>query len=189
MDILRLNFLGGQCGIPSVWTKVYKLDLINSNGIRFAQGRHYGEDWKFNIDILTSEDCEAVIVNAPLYNYFDTPGSLSKTPTFKRGDHKHDSAKLMLDINERYSFGYEDKIHQGTVVVLISFALSLSLTCSKQEMVAALKEYMDNAYIRQALSRLWQLDLPIHFKVLAYLLKQGKAGILTFRAICKIKKK
>lgn len=188
VDILRLNFLGGPCGIPSVWTKVYKLALINSHRIRFEPGRHYGEDWMFNIDLLTSENCRVVIVNSPLYNYFDTAGSLSKAPVIRRGDNAHDSAKLMLDINERYSLGYENKVHQGTVVVLISYARDLSLTCSRQTTVDALKEYMNNTYIRQALSKLWQLDLPIHFKILAYLLKQGKAGMLTFYAICKLKK-
>lgn len=39
--------------------------------------------------ILTSKDCKTVIVNVPLYNYFDTTKSLLKVPVSKREDQKN----------------------------------------------------------------------------------------------------
>ena len=188
IDIIRLNFYGGPCGIPSVWTKVYRTKLIKDNDIRFEEGRHYGEDWKFNLDILTSKDCRAVIVNAALYNYFDTAVSLSKKPVFSRQGQEFKAIKLMLDINQRYSLGLENKVHSGTIVVLISFARDLAREVTAKEMLSQLSTYIDNTYIREALSKLWHLELPLKFKSIASLLKIGPLGILMLRVICKLRK-
>ena len=189
INILRLNILGVGCGIPNSTTKIYRLDIIRANGIRFEEGRHYAEDWKFNIDLLTSRDYKAVIVNSTLYNYYiETPGSLSKTPIRKRIDKNHRATKLKLDINDRYALGYESKVYSGVLMTMISYAVDLSRTCSKEEMLKDLQAYMSGIYIKKALPMLWQSDLPFHFKILANMLRFGKVGILTFRAIYRLKK-
>jgi len=57
--------------------KLYKSKIIKNRAIKFDESLALGEDLCFNLDYLQFVK-SATVVKAPLYNYRDTPGSLSK---------------------------------------------------------------------------------------------------------------
>lgn len=59
------------------FAKLYNKDIINKNNIRFIESLSLGEDLCFNLDYL--EHCnKGLFIDAPLYYYRDTEGSLTK---------------------------------------------------------------------------------------------------------------
>lgn len=60
----------------AVWNKLYRMDLIGS--LRFPRGLIHGEDLIFNLQYILR--CKsAVMFDAPLYHYFDRPGSITRS--------------------------------------------------------------------------------------------------------------
>lgn len=59
------------------YAKLYKSKIIKDKAIKFDESLALGEDLCFNLDYLQFVK-SAAVVKAPLYNYRDTPGSLTK---------------------------------------------------------------------------------------------------------------
>ncbi|WP_034452002.1 glycosyltransferase family 2 protein [Butyrivibrio sp. AE2032] len=52
-----------------VTNKLYDVDLIRNNGLRFDESVHIGEDLKFNLDYLDVSKGYIGMINKPLYHY------------------------------------------------------------------------------------------------------------------------
>lgn len=52
-----------------VTNKMYKLDVIRENKIKFDEGANIAEDLVFNIDYMKADETDILVVNEPLYRY------------------------------------------------------------------------------------------------------------------------
>lgn len=60
----------------AAWNKIYRRDLIDN--IRFPVGLYHGEDLMFNLRYILKCN-QAVMINAPLYHYWERKGSITKS--------------------------------------------------------------------------------------------------------------
>lgn len=187
INFIKLFFYGGPCGISAVWNKVYKKEIFDKFNLRFNVNRDHGEDWELNLRFLDLYNITGVIVNEPLYNYYETEGGLSKKTKIIRGDHKFESAQLMFDINDKYCLNNEILIHKGTAEGFVSYLVGLNKMMKIKEQVPLIKEYLNNKFVKQALDKVWNLPISFKTKVLTTLGKSGMLGLVLFRALCKLR--
>lgn len=182
---LRLFFEGCMNGEAALWNKVYHSDIFTKYNIRLEDLRKHG-DWKFNLDLLTSDNIKGVILKTSLYNYYETSGSLTKIPNTTMPTFT--SAKLMLDINSLYKLEYEDIILGGVIRALVSYVLALTnVGCNCPQCVDSVKRFRENPIAAKALQRLWVLPESIKIKFLATLCVSGRPGIWLFQVLCKLR--
>lgn len=98
LEKLQTHFLFNQ-----VWNKIYKINIIKSNNLRFDVNKSIAEDWEFNIKYLSS--CHKMKhIDINLYRYRVTDSGLG----FK---YRKDSNFIKFDIlNETYDLFNERKI-------------------------------------------------------------------------------
>ncbi|MBR2423280.1 MAG: glycosyltransferase [Oscillospiraceae bacterium] len=63
--------------LSACWAKLYRLDVIRENGIRFREDLRLSEDTLFNLEYLACIDC-AVVTNLPVIYYRQNTASVTK---------------------------------------------------------------------------------------------------------------
>lgn len=85
----------------SVWGKMYSLELIKNNSIRFMSEREiYSEDALFMLEVFSKAD-RAFIIDDNLYFYAENEGSLSRSYDKQREQKLSQFLKTALDIAQR----------------------------------------------------------------------------------------
>ena len=64
MDLLRENTM-----LNVLWNKIYHLDVIKRNNIKFDEEEYRGEDLLFNLDYIKNTNKKIYIIDDILYNY------------------------------------------------------------------------------------------------------------------------
>jgi len=93
---------------PSIWSKLFKADLIKKSYMQVPDANQYGEDL-INLCICVMESSKAVLMNAAYYHYRVRKGSLSNRETI---DSFKDTVKMyesICGILESYGYAQELK--------------------------------------------------------------------------------
>lgn len=84
IDILKEYVASGKF-LHAVWNKLFRMQVIIENNIKFVEDIHYAEDALFNYSVL-SKSKTLVFSNSRKYNYFIEPSSTVSNITEKRID-------------------------------------------------------------------------------------------------------
>ena len=100
-----MNLLQNDMMLNTLWNKVYRLDIIKKNMIKFDEKEFRGEDLLFNLDYIANIKNDIYITDSILYNYFMKSTGLnlgyreSITTKFRRTNKTY---KKMIKISNRY---------------------------------------------------------------------------------------
>lgn len=67
-EIIGRDIQGREAILCTIWNKLYRVDLIKNNKIRFAEDIRFGEDFVFNIHVFEHVQCISS-TSEPLYHY------------------------------------------------------------------------------------------------------------------------
>ena len=97
-----LEYMQKHAVFNTVWNKIYKKSIIIKNKIRFNTSMKVSEDYNFNIDYYRYVK-SAVVINAPLYNYFINKSGVTKSPVTQKDFEYIDSFyNIWKDIEKNY---------------------------------------------------------------------------------------
>lgn len=177
-EYLKYFFKGNPGGVASLWTKLYRRDLIISRNILLDAKMKHGEDWKFNIELLTSGKTKIVAIDRPLYNYFDTQNSITKSYRFDDRYQMFSSASLLFDVIEKTGIKEEIAVRKDVIEGLVFQAkgiAGLSMT-GKYRYV---KELVCHPMSQSSYKMINQLFLSKKVYILALLIK-SRIGFYIF---------
>ena len=100
IHILLYSIYSNENIINSPCNKLYRLDLIRNNQIRFLKRRR-AEDWLFNIRYLENAQ-SALYINEPLYNYVRNNESVMSRVLSEQYEIWKENAQIRKEIAEHY---------------------------------------------------------------------------------------
>lgn len=100
IKVLLYSIYSNENIINSPCNKLYRLDLIRNNQIRFLKRRR-AEDWLFNIRYLENSQ-SALYINEPLYNYVRNNESVMSRVLPEQYEIWKENAQIRKEIAERY---------------------------------------------------------------------------------------
>lgn len=100
IKVLLYSIYSNENIINSPCNKLYRLDLIRNNQIRFLKRRR-AEDWLFNIRYLENSQ-SALYINEPLYNYVRNNESVMSRVLPEQFEIWKENAQIRKEIAERY---------------------------------------------------------------------------------------
>lgn len=65
-----ISLLKNNQMLNTLWNKIYKLDIIKENNIKFDEKEFRGEDLLFNLDYIANLKKSILIIDEILYNYY-----------------------------------------------------------------------------------------------------------------------
>ena len=183
---LRLFFKNNPGGIASLCTKLYKRDLLLQRNIRLDQDKVHGEDWKFNLDLLCTGPIKIKAVDKQLYNYYDTPKSITKKYRLDKRYQMFSSARLLLDINSKYCLGEEASVYRDHIIGIVSHGKGICSLDIKNKYYF-IQDITEKPLSKEAFERIYRLGLSRKMILLAQLLK-SRIGFGVFYLLAKIKR-
>lgn len=146
---------GMDIGI-SVWAKMFKLNIIAENNIRFLSEReYYSEDALFVLEYFSKIN-KATVINKNMYFYYSNDNSLSKTYQEDREKKLNNFLQQALKITERENLPKTVNTHiiaryHGNAMVRFKQIASSQLT--RRQKAKALKAQYENEIFRSTLSK------------------------------------
>ena len=107
IKVLLYSIYSNENIINSPCNKLYRLDLIRNNQIRFLKRRR-AEDWLFNIRYLENSQ-SALYINEPLYNYVRNNESVMSRVLPEQYEIWKENAQIRKEIAERYQMAVDWK--------------------------------------------------------------------------------
>lgn len=187
ISCLKLFFKGCPNGIASLWNKVYRLNTINKNNVRLEPHRKHGEDWKFNLDLITSNNVIGVVVDRQLYHYYDTDNSLTKNFNIVSVNQAIESAKFMLNLNSKYELNYEENVYGSIVFGFVTYVIGLCQNSDIGGINRLIRSYKQNEIVIAAFENIWNLPIPLKLKFLAEMCSSGIIGVWLFKLLYKFR--
>lgn len=165
--------------IVPIWSKLYKLSIIQKYDISFEDIKKIGtaEDLLFNLSY--SQYCrDVLIINQPLYHYRKTDSS-SFTSTYKSGLFQQ-WKRLFEHIQLYCNTPDKAKAYQNRIALSI---IGLGLTELRNPLgckaiVSNLKLFLCDPLYKKSFSQLDMRYLPLHWKVFFFLAKHRFSGLL-----------
>lgn len=185
-DWLRCFFYDNPGGIASLWNKIYKRETIRERAIVINKNKRHGEDWKFNLDLLTSGPLNLSVVDSQLYNYYDTAGSITKIIHVGNGDGIFEAAKLLDEINRRFKLNETRQIQASIAMGIISYALN-AVSLEPNDAFSKIKNVILNPLAINIKPHIWSLRLAFKFKIVLHLLYHGRPGYFIFKQIASLR--
>ena len=126
--------------MASLWNKFFKRSIIVDNCLRFDEGVHKGEDWRFILDFLTVAET-AYYIPKVLYEYrLDGTQSESKYRV-AIGLSALGSVKRKLDLNQKFNLGADkNQMLNWYYQLLEQVVITIQHNCSKAEWYEMLRD-------------------------------------------------
>lgn len=174
-------------GFYSLWNKIYLREWLLESGINMDVNRDHGEDWWFNINVLSSIE-SFVYVDKELYNYIH---SNSKSLMFKYRENQFD---LFLDgrlkMKEIMPSEYMDykELNKRFIYEFSSFIIrTIKEVDDKSKRKVLINNVLNNQEVIESCKEVG--GLPIHFKLTTFLIKYRlkKLALVTYNTFCFLK--
>ena len=174
---MRLFFRNNKGGIASLCNKMYKKSFLDNNNIRMDPQRRRAEDWNFNLDCLTVGSMPLVAVTErPLYNYYSTPGSVSKERRPFAYKQSFQSIKRLRQINDYYCMGEEDSLYSEYICSCFN-SLTDSLHLKNKEVrISSIKDLINDCYFQESLRCVRFTELSWFYKQVVRIWRLGFPG-------------
>ena len=158
-----------------LWHKFFKRRIIIDNNIRFEEGVHKGEDWRFILDFLSVAET-AYYIPEVLYEYRLDGTQIESKYRVATGVSALGSVKRKLKLNEKFILGASD--HQLLLWYgqqLNQVIASVKLKSSKREIYEMLRD----STVLESANNIWNsddkllisLEIPRKFKLYSLLIK------------------
>lgn len=143
--------------LNTLWNKIYKRSVIVENGISFDKDRVYGEDWRFNIDLLCTAQ-NIMFSDAVVYKYKQrSENTLEKYKNAFTKEALIKSYKFKLDLIDKYSL--IDKKSDEYIRLKISLYYNvLQYVAAKEKSVKDKKELLSDKTVRNALRSILKIN-------------------------------
>lgn len=105
-EALRRFFNGRNRGLPNIWNKLYRADIIREHGLRFDELKTHGEDWQFNIEYC-EQASSAWVTCVPVIVYRDAGLNYQKYSR-QLAYSLIDEFRIAKRLNDTYRFDSED---------------------------------------------------------------------------------
>lgn len=159
-EILRRYFNGKNTGLPNLWNKLYRTDVIRDNGLSFHEDMSHGEDWRFNIEFF-QRAASVYVTDSPVLRYRVSGGTEYARYKKRLAYSLIEEFRIARELNETYRFCTEK---DEDYLLFIRRALEKSLAflrlteCTRKEKVHFLGS-KEEQYLYQYLSRLSREEL------------------------------
>lgn len=166
----RRCFFSKINGLGSMWSKMYRASMVKDCGVLLEEGRRYGEDWAFNLDISKYASKVAISKECP---YFYTYNSKGATCIYERTDveGKFRSICKLLQLNEEFNLNVDRKVFERYKTSEICESL-VQVIVRDDNPTDSLRRICEDETMRMLFD--WETSMPVKHKLLWWLLKTGR---------------
>ena len=174
-------------GFYSLWNKIYLREWLLESGINMDVNRDHGEDWWFNIDVLSSIESFAY-VDKELYNYIHSnPNSLMFKYRENQFDLFLDGRLKMKEIMPPEYMDYKE-FNKRFIYEFSSFIIrTIKEIDDKSKRKSLINNVLNNKEVIESCKDVE--GLPIYFKVTTFLIKYRlkSLALATYNTLCILK--
>lgn len=128
-----LEYMQYHAIFNTVWNKIYKKSIIKNNNVKFDNSLRISEDYNFNIDYYRHVK-NAVVINAPLYNYVISNSSITATYDNEEFKMRLKAVDNNLSLYKEEQPIYPIKLYIEALVQSISKQLNANVTINKDSL-------------------------------------------------------
>lgn len=178
IHILLYSIYSNENIINSPCNKLYKLDLIQDNQIRFLKRRR-AEDWLFNIRYIENAQ-SALYINEPLYNYVRHDESVMSRVLPEQYEIWKENAQIRKEIAERYQMDVDWKeVNKNFLMGVIPWMVAMY----KQTKDFSFNSVFEDNDFKEACKNSHHLD-SIRMELTRKMINLSLSGVA--RLLCKI---
>lgn len=167
----------------SVWSKLYRYEIIKSNGLKFKSERELiSEDRLFNLDYLLHSS-GVITIPDTLYQHRMNVSSLSRTVRTDRITKNHFYYQYMLELLRKNNFGMEGFLRATRLYIADSrYAIRqyVQSPLSKREKIRWLQEVTNHPVWREIASSYPYWHLPLKYAIHFYFSYKGYCRLLYY---------
>lgn len=175
-------------GFYSMCNKIYLREWLVNSSIKIDINRDHGEDWWFNINVL-SKISSFIYIDRQLYNYVHVnPNSLMFKYRENQFDLFLDGRQKMKDIIPIEYIDYEE-FNRRFIYEFSSYIIrSMKEVKDKKKIKELVNNVLDNSEVVESCNNVSKL--PLHFRITSLFIKfrMKKLSILTYKVMSKIAK-
>ena len=157
-------------GFYSLWNKIYLREWLIESEIKLDVNRDHGEDWWFNINVLSKID-SFIYTNEPLYNYIHVnENSLMFKYRENQFDLILDGRKKLLSIIPEELIDYEE-LNTRFIYEFSSYILrTFKLVKNEARCNLMVNEVLTNKAVSEVCNR--KYNLSIYFRFIVFLIRK-----------------
>ena len=158
-------------GLGSMWTKLYRAEIIKKYGLKLAVGRKKGEDWLFNLEVSKYAEKIVLIPDAP---YVYCRRVTSCTSTYYPDDLKNKllSLRLLLDFKKGQNLTIDEPLFECEMASGIAMSV-MQMIVHEPNPKQLISEYVKDPLFEKVLK--WKVSSKTMFKykLMWFLLRHG----------------
>lgn len=162
-----------------VWNKIYKLDIIKNNSIKFEDDISMGEDLRFNLQYIKYSKMMTFYAET-LYTYNISENGLNFSYRKNMMYVKLDNVEIQRSLYEENS--YDKKyIYELYVLTCLSGLSNIVKNVNKKEALVEIEYFMNNVKIQEELNKIKTYEnLSIKIRLIIGFLKAKNIHILYY---------